>query len=157
MQAVRVSVHLDAADELVVQPGKTVPLHVKVEDSTVFSGGAVLTRPRGQSHPRCPPTPPATTTAPHQPPRHQTQSRRLTPQARRPPDCRAPTHRGHDPRRRHQTETDQTHTKALSYRYWGLTRGCRRRCAVSPRQVDALLPQSLHVEIISRLPSRIKV
>ncbi|MEU6325665.1 hypothetical protein [Streptomyces sp. NPDC047009] len=52
MQAARVSIHLDAADELVIQPGKTVPLHVKVEDSTVFSGGAMLTRPRGQSHPR---------------------------------------------------------------------------------------------------------
>jgi hypothetical protein len=47
MQAVRVSVHHDAADELVVQPGKTVPLHVKVEDSTVFSGGAVLTQAGG--------------------------------------------------------------------------------------------------------------
>lgn len=47
MQAVRVSVHHDAADELVVQPGKTVPPHVKVEDSTVFSGGAVLTRAGG--------------------------------------------------------------------------------------------------------------
>lgn len=40
MQAVRVSVHLDTTDELLVQPGQTVPLHVEVEDSTVFSGGA---------------------------------------------------------------------------------------------------------------------
>ncbi|KUJ33571.1 hypothetical protein ADL25_44655 [Streptomyces sp. NRRL F-5122] len=47
MQAVRVSVHLDTADELVIQPGQTVPLHVQVEDSTVFSAGAVLTRPTG--------------------------------------------------------------------------------------------------------------
>ncbi|WP_330342529.1 hypothetical protein [Streptomyces sp. NBC_00557] len=39
MQAVRVSVHLDTTDELLVQPGQTVPLHVEVEDSTVFSGG----------------------------------------------------------------------------------------------------------------------
>ncbi|MFC9932329.1 hypothetical protein [Streptomyces sp. NPDC127190] len=39
MQAVRVSVHLDTTDELLVQPRQTVPLHVEVEDSTVFSGG----------------------------------------------------------------------------------------------------------------------
>ncbi|MFF8848130.1 hypothetical protein ACF08N_36535 [Streptomyces sp. NPDC015127] len=44
MQAVRVSVHLDATDELLVQPGQTVPLHVEVEDSTVFSGGAAPAR-----------------------------------------------------------------------------------------------------------------
>ncbi|MGA5606004.1 hypothetical protein ACPCUF_34165 [Streptomyces griseoincarnatus] len=40
IQAVRVSVHLDTTDELLVQPGQTVPLHVEVEESTVFSGGA---------------------------------------------------------------------------------------------------------------------
>ncbi|MFC7011225.1 hypothetical protein ACFQMH_05760 [Streptomyces viridiviolaceus] len=44
MQAVRVSVHLDTTDELLVQPGQTVPLHVEVEDSTVFSGGATPAR-----------------------------------------------------------------------------------------------------------------
>ncbi|MFD4588305.1 hypothetical protein [Streptomyces sp. NPDC058434] len=39
MQAVRVSVHLDTADERLVQSEETVPLHVEVEDSTVFSAG----------------------------------------------------------------------------------------------------------------------
>ncbi|MGW5657204.1 hypothetical protein [Streptomyces humi] len=44
MQAVRVSVHLDTADELVLQPGDWVPLHVDVEGSTVFSAGATPVR-----------------------------------------------------------------------------------------------------------------
>ncbi|MGW2651832.1 hypothetical protein ACWC2T_44985 [Streptomyces sp. NPDC001393] len=42
VQAVRVSVHLDTADQLLIKPGHMVPLHVEVEESTVFSGGAVL-------------------------------------------------------------------------------------------------------------------
>ncbi|POX47716.1 hypothetical protein C3489_28985 [Streptomyces sp. Ru71] len=40
MQAVRVSVHLDTPDGLLVHPGQTVPLHMEVDDSTVFSAGA---------------------------------------------------------------------------------------------------------------------
>jgi hypothetical protein len=40
MQAVRVSVHLDTPDDLLLQPGPTVPLHIEVDDSTVFSAGA---------------------------------------------------------------------------------------------------------------------
>ncbi|MGW2563423.1 hypothetical protein ACWCXB_30210 [Streptomyces sp. NPDC001514] len=44
MQAVRVSVHLDTTDELLIQPGQTMPLHVEVEDPTVFSGGATPAR-----------------------------------------------------------------------------------------------------------------
>ncbi|MFC0843443.1 hypothetical protein ACFH04_06805 [Streptomyces noboritoensis] len=48
-RAVRVSVHLYATDELIVQPGGTVALLVEVGDSTVFCGGAAPThaaRPR---------------------------------------------------------------------------------------------------------------
>ncbi|MGW5636308.1 hypothetical protein [Streptomyces sp. NPDC003832] len=40
IQAVRVTVHLDTTDELLLQSGHTVPLHVEVDDSTVFSAGA---------------------------------------------------------------------------------------------------------------------
>ncbi|MFI6340745.1 hypothetical protein [Streptomyces sp. NPDC050535] len=40
MQAVRVSVHLDTTIEDLVRGDVTVPLHVKVEDATVFSAGA---------------------------------------------------------------------------------------------------------------------
>ncbi|MFE9769782.1 hypothetical protein ACFYPC_35560 [Streptomyces sp. NPDC005808] len=40
MQAVRVSVHLDTTVEQLVRGDSTVPLHVKVEDATVFSAGA---------------------------------------------------------------------------------------------------------------------
>ncbi|WP_189317365.1 hypothetical protein [Streptomyces brasiliensis] len=47
MQAVRVSVHLDTTDPLLVQPGQSVPLHMEVEDSTVFSGGAAPARAAG--------------------------------------------------------------------------------------------------------------
>ncbi|MFJ8158515.1 hypothetical protein [Streptomyces sp. NPDC094468] len=46
MQAVRVSVHLDSADEVVVQPGDWVPLHIEVEGSTVYSAGAGVPRVR---------------------------------------------------------------------------------------------------------------
>ncbi|WP_371647792.1 MULTISPECIES: hypothetical protein [unclassified Streptomyces] len=42
-RAMRVSVHLDAADELIVQPSGTVALLVEVGDSTVFCGGAAPT------------------------------------------------------------------------------------------------------------------
>lgn len=44
MQTVRVSVHLDTTAELLIQPGRTVPPHVTVGESTVFSGGAAPTR-----------------------------------------------------------------------------------------------------------------
>ena len=37
MRAVRVSVHLDTADQQLVRPDHTVPLQVEVEDATVFS------------------------------------------------------------------------------------------------------------------------
>ncbi|MER5430298.1 hypothetical protein [Streptomyces sp. NPDC002588] len=43
MQAVRVSVHLDTAEPL-IRSDATVPLHVEVGSSTVFSAGAVLER-----------------------------------------------------------------------------------------------------------------
>ena len=42
IQAVRVSVHLDTTDELLVQPGQTVPLHVDIGNATAFSAGAPL-------------------------------------------------------------------------------------------------------------------
>ncbi|WP_369253732.1 hypothetical protein [Streptomyces sp. R35] len=44
MQAVRVSVHLDTTDEPLIRSDATVPLHVEVGSSTVFSAGAVLER-----------------------------------------------------------------------------------------------------------------
>ncbi|MGW7365412.1 hypothetical protein ACWGI8_18710 [Streptomyces sp. NPDC054841] len=44
MQAVRVSVHLDTTDERLIRPDETVPLHVEVGDSTVFSAGAAPVR-----------------------------------------------------------------------------------------------------------------
>jgi len=55
-------------------------------------------------------------TPPGQPPRHQTQSRQLAPQTRRPPGCRPPMRSGHHHRWCHQTQTGQTNIKALSYR-----------------------------------------
>ncbi|WP_455362339.1 hypothetical protein [Streptomyces sp. SYSU K21746] len=39
MQAVRVSVHLDTTDERLIRSDATVPLHVEVGNSTVFSAG----------------------------------------------------------------------------------------------------------------------
>lgn len=44
MRAVRVSVHLDSANEELIRPDGTVPLHVMVGDSTVFSAGTASAR-----------------------------------------------------------------------------------------------------------------
>jgi hypothetical protein len=44
IQAVRVSVHLDTPDDLLLQPGPPVPLHIEVDDSTVFSAGTAPAR-----------------------------------------------------------------------------------------------------------------
>lgn len=44
MRAVRVSVHLDSADERLIRPDETVPLHVMVGDTAVFSSGTAPAR-----------------------------------------------------------------------------------------------------------------